>query len=223
MLAPEEALLAVAESEEATEAELSVESATAGLSHWQLKPDSHAGKKLFGHMILKRETAAVCISSPARYPDIAISKTNREVLKSASGELIARKNAVAKRELMHDDGGDAATQRFARRKLDSWGHVKSRSGIVNDTARMDRVESGQQLAALLADTNHREQMATKHKKKAKASDHLILFARAKMKLAVKDGDVLKLRVKEILALLFSCCDVEVLHAASQQELRQLSC
>jgi hypothetical protein len=73
MLAPEEASLAVAESEEATEAEFNMESATAGLSHWRLKPDGRTGKKLFGHMILKRETATVLISSPARCQDLAIS------------------------------------------------------------------------------------------------------------------------------------------------------
>jgi hypothetical protein len=200
----------VAESEEATEAELNMESATAGLSHWRLKPDGHTGKKLFGHMILKRETAAVLISSPARCPDIAISKTNQEVLKNTS-ELIARKNAVAKRELMRDARGDAATQRLAKRKLDSWGHVKSHSGIVNDPACMDRMENGRQLAASLADTNHPKQMATKEKKKAEASDHLILFAHAKTKLVFKGGDVSKLHVKEILAFLFCCYNTEAPH------------
>jgi hypothetical protein len=186
------------------------EPATAGLSHWQLKPKGYTGEKLFGHMILKRETATVLIGSPARYLDVAISKTNRQVLKNTS-ELIAGKNAVAKRELMRDAGGDAATQRLAKRKLDSWGHVKSHSGIVNDPARMDRMENGRQLAASLADISHREQMATKQKKTAEASDHLILHADAKIKLVVKGGDVSKLYVKEILALLFCCYDTEAPH------------
>jgi hypothetical protein len=148
MLALEEASLEVAESEEATEAELNVESVTAGASHWQLKPDDHAGEKLFRHMSLKRETATVLISSLPRCLDVATSKTNREVLKKAL-ELIDGKNPVAKRKLMRDAGGDAATQRLA----------KSRSGIVNDPARMDRMENGQQLKALLADVCHREQVA----------------------------------------------------------------
>jgi hypothetical protein len=112
---------------------------------------------------------------------------------------------------MHDAGGDAATQRLAKRKLDSWGRVKSHSGIVNDPARMDGMENGRQLSASLADTSHREQMAAKQKKKAEASDHLILFAHAKTKLVVKGGDVSKLHVKEILALLHCCCKTEAPH------------
>jgi hypothetical protein len=192
------------------EAELNMESATAGLSHWRLKPDGCTGEELFSHMILKRETAPALISSPARFLDIAISKTNREVLKNTS-ELIAGKNVATKRELMRDAGGDAATQRLAKRKLDSWGHVKSHSGIVNDPARMDRMENGRQLSASLADMSHREQMAAKQKKKAKASDHLILFAHAKIKLVVKGGDVSNLHVKEILALLHCCHETEAPH------------
>jgi hypothetical protein len=112
---------------------------------------------------------------------------------------------------MHDAGADVATQRLAKQKLDLWGHVKSHSGIVNDPARVDRMENGRQLWASLADTSHRKQMATKQKKKAEASDHLTLFAHAQTKLVVKGGDVSKLRVKEILALLFCCCNAEAPH------------
>jgi hypothetical protein len=57
-------------------------------------------------------------------------------------------------------------------------------------------------------------MATKQKKKAEASDHLILFAHAKKtKLVVKGGDVSSkvLHVKEILAFLFCCYDTEAPH------------
>ena len=161
-------------------------------------------------MILKREIAPVLISSPAGYLDIEISKTNREVLKNTS-EQIAGKNTAAKRELMRDAGGEAATQRLAKRKLDSWGNVKSHSGIVNDPAHMDRMENGRQLSASLADISCREQMATTQKKKTAASDHLILVAHAKQKLVDKGGDVSKLFVKEILALLFCCYETEAPH------------
>jgi hypothetical protein len=76
---------------------------------------------------------------------------------------------------------------------------------------MDRMENGRQLSASLADISHREQMAAKQKKKAEASDHLILVAHAKIKLVVKGGDVSKLYVKEILALLYCCYEMEAPH------------
>jgi hypothetical protein len=89
---------------------------------------------------------------------------------------------------MRDAGGDGATKRLAKRKLDAVGYVNAHSCYANSDARLKRFRAAAQLAASLAEIS-RTQQADSAAKKAGESDKLKTVAPAALK---------KLRSKQML-------------------------
>ena len=105
------------------------------------------------------------------------------------------------RELMKDAGGQGATLKIAKRRLNSLATIQSHSCMANDETQLLVLKNKYELAASLAEIDRNDkanQQAKKNQalmeKRAKAPD-------AVAKLAAKGGDVSKLTKLEIVAIL----------------------
>jgi uncharacterized protein (DUF1501 family) len=102
---------------------------------------------------------------------------------------------------MKDAGGQGATMKIAKRKLNSLATIQSYSCMANDETQLQVLKNKYELAASLAEIDRKDkagQQAKKNQeimaKRAKAPD-------AVAKLAAKGGDVSKLTKLEIVAIL----------------------
>lgn len=108
------------------------------------------------------------------------------------------------RELMKDAGGQGATLKIAKRKINSLATIQSYSGMANDETRLQVLKNKYELAESLAEIERMD----KADQQAKQNEALMEKRRkapdAVAKLAAKGGDVSKLTKSEIVAILFVC-------------------
>lgn len=161
----------------------------------RLRPPNLKGVDLFEHMAaFARRTSKGPKLSVSNYLDVEVSVDQEKILNPSAQELTMR-------DLMKDAGGDGATMKMAKRRLDSLGvSIKAHSCIANDPKRIKRLESAAQLAASLAEVA-RIAKDDKAAKKVEATNELHDAAPAAlMKLRTKLNDVKKLTKKEICAI-----------------------
>jgi hypothetical protein len=134
--------------------------------------------------------------APSPHFDVSISSPQRDMLKPTSLEL-------SKRDIMEYAGGHGVAIKMAARKLDQLGYVKAHSGVANGSARLEKLTNQLQLANSLAAAK-RSDTATAKKKKTEsfAERNAMAPTMAVVKLAEKDGHVIRLTKKDISALLF---------------------
>ena len=70
------------------------------------------------------------LENPSNYLDLEISKDNDTVLRNTVW-MIVGDSIDLKRNILADAYGTNAKMRLARRKLESWGKIKSHCGFVN--------------------------------------------------------------------------------------------
>jgi hypothetical protein len=170
---------------------------TDGLATFQLKPPGLSGAELFDHMLMfkKRTTPASEIFEPTGRLGLEISDTQKEILAPTTPQDLSC------RQIMKDAGGQGATLKLAKRKLDALGDIKAHCGLASCPERIQKLERATMLAASLSHIARLE-AATKKQKKADATVALHSVAPAALrKLKAKGGDVSKLTVSEIDALL----------------------
>lgn len=135
------------------------------------------------------------VVEPSAHLDLSISNSQRDIiLKPLTRDLTMR-------ELMKDAGGQGATMKIAKRKLNSLATIQSYSCMANNETQLQVLKNKYELAASLAEIDRKDkagQQAKKNQeimaKRAKAPD-------AVAKLAAKGGDVSKLTKLEIVAIL----------------------
>ena len=92
--------------------------------------------ELLGHMIAFRENhhRVKCnckyLTEPSGYLNVEVSDSNIDVLRNTA-HLICGDSIESKRNILADSYGTNAKMKLARRKLDSWGNVKSHCCFVN--------------------------------------------------------------------------------------------
>jgi hypothetical protein len=169
---------------------------THGLASFQLKPLGLKGNDLLKHMLLfkKRTTPTDAIFEPEGRLGLEISDAQKKIIAPTEQDLTCR-------ELMKDAGGDGATLKLAKRKLDSLGDIKAHCGLANNPERMHKLQRAATLASSISHIK-RSEAANNKQKKAEATVALHRVApTALKKLKAKGGDVSKLTVSEIDALL----------------------
>jgi hypothetical protein len=182
---------------DATEAAAAAEvkSVNRGLSFFQLKPEGLKGEALFDHMAgYARTHAGSCEITPSAYLDVEMSTDQKRILNPSAQDLTMR-------ELMKDAGGDGASLKLGKRKLDNLGvTIKSYSCIANDPERVKRLRSALELAASVAEIS-RVSKDSKAAKKTQATNALHDAApEALMKLQAKGNDIGKITKKDIVAI-----------------------
>jgi hypothetical protein len=128
-------------------------------------------------------------------------------LKSAKALLVG-KNVDTKQQIMRDAGGKGAQLKLTARRLTQFGLFSGHSEVANSKAKLASMESAAMLAASTAQIDNAIKREAEEKKGREEKDLVLLSAAsAKEKLAAKNGDVKKLTVKEITALLFVCYSI----------------
>ena len=90
------------------------------------------------HQKIQRCTCST-LTTLSAYLDIEISKNNDTVLRNTAW-LVVGNNINLKRNIISDAYGTNAKMRLARRKLESWGNIKSHCGFVNSAENLKRYE-----------------------------------------------------------------------------------
>jgi hypothetical protein len=91
---------------------------------------------------------------------------------------------------------------MAARKLDQLGYVKAHSGVANDSAQLEKLTNQLQLANSLAAIERSDTATAKKKKTESFAKRIAMAPMAVVKLAEKDGHVIRLAKKDISALLY---------------------
>jgi hypothetical protein len=135
------------------------------------------------------------VVEPSAHLDLAISDSQHDIILKAS------KRDLTMRELMKDAGGQGATLKIVKRKLNSLATIQSHSCMANDETQLQVLKNKYELAASLAEIDRKDKANQQAKK-----NQLLMEKRAKApdavaKLAAKGGDVSKLTKLEIVAIL----------------------
>jgi hypothetical protein len=117
------------------------------------------------------------------------------------------KNVDTKQQIMRDAGGKGAQLKLVTRRLTQFGLFSGHSEAASSKAKLASMESVAMLAASTAQIDNATKREAEEKKGREEKDLVLLSASAKEKLAAKNGDVKKLTVKEITALLFVCYSI----------------
>ena len=123
---------------------------TAGLVTFELKPKGLVGTALFEHMVMftKRRTEGTRLA-PSACLDVEMAAVQQTILDPLPQDLTCR-------ELMKDAGGDGATTKLAKRKLDSVGYIKAHCGVANTPERIAKLYAAAQLADSIAEIGRAE-------------------------------------------------------------------
>ena len=106
--------------------------------------------------------------------------------------------------ILKDAGGEGATKKLAKRKLNTAGAIKSHCGLQNHPERVNKLMSALELTASIAEISALTK-ANKDKDKCKADTELLDLAPASLQKLLGEklkGDVTKLTKKEICAISF---------------------
>jgi len=128
---------------------------------------------------------------------------------------------LTRRAIMEDAGGDAAKHKLAKRKLDQHGSIKSHCAIVNDPKRLKSLKNQQQLAASIAQIQRLEEANKVKTQENNLLEMRNLAPKAMLKLANKGGDVNKLTIKEIAAVLLVSHGIEMLKGKKNDYVKRL--
>lgn len=171
---------------------------THGLVAFELKPGGLKGEALFQHMAAyaRRRTSGDKLR-PSPYLDVEMSNIQETILDPSPHDLTCR-------ELINDAGGDGATLKLAKRKLDASGNFKSISFLANAPERIRRLQQAATLAASMSEIKRADADEKKRKKVAASNDLVALAPAALKKLAAKGNDVSKITIAEIRSILLVC-------------------
>lgn len=191
--------------------------ATKGLSHYLLKPPGMKGKELLAHMLkfarrrvqrdsIEERSRCRCASSVriSEWLDVAITPEQQMLLNPTREDLTIR-------EILKDCGGEGATKKLAKRKLDAVGFINSDCCEATSDTRKDRLKKAAQLAASLAEIHNLQAAEAAEAKKVLEIDLRSKVPDAIMKLIshIQKTGVIhmafdKLTVAEIQALCVIC-------------------
>jgi hypothetical protein len=183
------------------EAFASMNHVTKGLASFQLKPDGLTGENLFNHMLKfgtrdpKNSKKNDGVRKPSAWLDVEVTEDQLAILKPQPLDRMLM-------EAMQDAGGQGATMKLAKRKLDMFGNVNSHSGMANDEKKLNLLRNKLQLAASIAEVSRMDKADAQSKKNAEREVKKKLAPAASAKLAEKQGDVSKLTKAEIVAILY---------------------
>ena len=136
-------------------------------------------------------------TSPSEFLETAVSNSNRTVLNDASDSYMRKIN------IMKDSGGPNATMNLAARNLDQMGYTKSHSFIMNSPKMLAKMMNQMQVSISLSGISTIYSTDNVDKKKMYTDSLICLAPPAKIKLASKISDVMKLTKKNCLLLLVS--------------------
>ena len=183
MVAPEVATVAAAQ-----------KPVTHGLRSFQLKPEGLKGMELLNHMATFARRQSGDIFEPVDRLDLEITDVQKKILNPTAQDLTCR-------EIMRDAGGSGATQKLAKRKLDTLAVVKAHCGIANSEERIAQLTRASQLASSMSEIQRVTQAEKKTKKVQQRTALFDLAPEAVAKLKTKNIDPTKLTTKEITAIL----------------------
>jgi len=122
----------------------SVDNINKNLKMFMLVPPGMSGMNLFSHQVKRRELMFQDkVVSP--YLQVEISKANEQVLKHTR-KMLHGDQLPAKRIIFCDSYGTNAKHKLAKRKLDSWGSIKSHCGFANSEKKLARYKNMLELA-----------------------------------------------------------------------------
>ena len=169
---------------------------TYGLETFQLKPERlrNTGLPLFEHVVdFGRRNSTQKL--PSAYLGVEVSKDQVEILVPSEKDLLI--GAIIK-----DAGGEGATKKLAKRKLNNTGAITNHCGVQNNPARLKKLKDALELTSSLAEISALSK-ANKDKDKRKTDTELMDSAPAALqKLNRLNGDVAKITKKEICAISF---------------------
>ena len=90
------------------------------------------------------------LTTPSTYLDLEISKDIDTILRNTA-RLIVGDSIDSKVNILADAYGTNSNMRLARRKLDSWGNIKSHCGFVNSAENLKRYKNMTTMAASIAE------------------------------------------------------------------------
>ena len=169
---------------------------THGLATFQLKPLGLKGDALFAHMVAFRARHGGT-ERPSQFLDVEMTDDQARILAPTMQDLSVQ-------AILKDAGGEGATKKLAKRKLNTAGAITSHCGLQNHPERVNKLISALELAASLAEISALTK-ANKHKDKCKADTELLDLAPASLQKLLGEklkGDVTKLTKKEICAISF---------------------
>jgi hypothetical protein len=132
---------------------------------------------------------------PSAYLGVEVSKDQVEILTPSDKDLSI--GAIIK-----DAGGEGATKKLAKRKLNNTGAITNHCGVQNNPARFKKLKDALELTSSLAEISALSK-ANKDKDKRKTDTELMDSAPAALqKFNRLNGDVAKMTKKEICAISF---------------------
>ena len=189
---------------EATEAQAVVPDANQGLVSFQLHPKKADGSQLFTpaqkfeHLI-----KMACRSVPDRkllevsaHLDVEISSEQKTIILNPTATDYMMHNIVS------HTTGEGAKRKIAKRKLDSMGNATGSCGVLNDPARLLKMQNQLKLTESIAEINKLTQESKQQNFSLAANDMHQLAPPAIVKLKAAAGDAMQLTVKELEAIAF---------------------
>jgi hypothetical protein len=182
---------------------------TDGLESFQLKPSSKKGIELLNHMHAfamrdpQHERRAGEPLEPSTFLDLAISEVQLALVLTPSSR------DVTMRELMKDAGGDGATMKIPKRKLNVFGTIQSHSGLANDEKQLKKLKNKHTMAASLAHISRLGKKEAAAKDEDEARKRRQAYDGAIAKLSIKEGDISMLSKLEIASILLVDYQIDV--------------
>lgn len=165
---------------------------THGLKSFELKPQDVHGAELFEHMVQFRMRQS-SDWKPSAALNVEMTKDQEKIIAPTSQDLSIG-------SILKDAGGEGATKKLAKRKLNNTGAITSHCGIQNHPERVSKLINALQLTASLAEISAQNK-ATKDLDKRNANTALMENGpEALTKLSSVNGEVSKLTKKEICAI-----------------------
>ena len=162
---------------------------THGLATFQLKPPGLKGNALFAHMVAFRARHGGT-ERPSQFLDVEMTDDQARILAPTMQDLSVQ-------AILKDAGGEGATKKLAKRKLNTAGAIKSHCGLQNHPERVNKLMSALELTASIAEISALTK-ANKDKDKCKADNELLDLAPASLQKLLGEklkGDVTKLTKK----------------------------
>jgi hypothetical protein len=146
----------------------SMKHVTNGLASFQLLPDGLTGEDLFDHMLkfgthdpknLPSSKKDDVVRKPLAWLDVEVTNDQLEVMKPKPLNQMLM-------EAMQDAGGQGATTKLVKQKLDMFRNVNLHSGMANDEKKLNLLRNKRQLAASIAEASRMDKADTQAKKNA---------------------------------------------------------
>lgn len=182
-----------------------------GLDTFLLHPEGVKGKKLLDHMLLfakrrvprgdvhQQRLRCKCATHlrPSEYLDLSMSADQLMMMDPSPEDLTIR-------EILKDAGGDGATKKLAKRKLDSVGFINAHCCHANSESRTAELKQSVELAASMAAVKHAEHNEKKKKQETATATVSEMAPAALRKLHAKNMAFTELTVKELQSISVVC-------------------